>query len=112
MLNFFAKPVPEIQPEAVKKAIDENQDFILLDVRTPEEFTRGKLPGSINLPVNDISEKIGSLVPDKSSFVYVYCLSGSRSVSAVNTMLKLGYSNVFDMSHGLLAWRIKGYPVN
>jgi rhodanese-related sulfurtransferase len=112
MFNFFAKSVPEIQPEEVKKAIDENLDFVLLDVRTVGEFSRGKITGSVNLPVDDVPKKIELLVPDKSSLVYVYCLSGSRSVAAVETMLKLGYSNVFNLQHGLLAWRIKGYPVN
>lgn len=112
MFNFSKSQIPCIQPEEVKKTMDSRENFILLDVRTPGEFSRGKLAGSINLPVNEVSEKVESIIPDKTSLVYVYCLSGSRSATAVEIMLNLGYSNVFDMPHGLLAWRVKGYPVD
>ena len=94
----------------VKKAIDSKEQFILLDVRTPGEYARGKIAGCINLPVDTVEANIQAVVPDKAQKIYVYCLSGSRSVLAVDIMVKLGYSNVFDMKQGILAWRAKYFP--
>lgn len=111
MFNFITPDVPQITADEVKKALDEKQHVILLDVRTPAEYSRGKITNSINLPVDDVEEKVESLIPDKSQRVYVYCLSGSRSVYAVETMEKLGYTNVFNITQGLLAWRGKKFPV-
>lgn len=111
MLNIFGPKIPQIDASAVKKAIDEKENFILLDVRTKEEYAKGKISGSINIPVDQVSEKISQTIPDKKSLVYVYCLSGSRSGSAVEIMQKLGYTNVQNMTSGLLAWRAKGYSL-
>jgi phage shock protein E len=103
--------VNQISAQDVKKAMDNKKAIVVLDVRTPGEYSRGKLEGSINLPLNEVQNKITSILPDKNSTVYVYCLSGSRSVYAVDIMVKLGYKNVFNMTSGLLAWRIEKYPV-
>jgi rhodanese-related sulfurtransferase len=112
-MDDFIKPeVPQVTAEELKRAIDEQEKFILLDVRTPGEYARGKIAGSINLPVDKVDCDVLSLIPDKSEKVYVYCLSGSRSVHAVDTMVNLGYTNVFDIAHGLLAWRAKYFPVS
>jgi rhodanese-related sulfurtransferase len=111
-MDDFSEPnVPQVTAEDVKKSIDKKEACILLDVRTPGEYARGKIAGSINLPVDKVDCDVLKVVPDKSAKVYVYCLSGSRSVHAVDVMVKLGYTNVFDMEHGLLAWRAKYFPV-
>jgi len=104
--------VPQITVEEVKKSLDTNENVILLDVRTVGEFSRGKIEGCINLPVDEVACKIEIVVPDKSKKVYVYCLSGSRSVHVVDAMTELGYSNVFNVTSGLLAWRAKGFTVS
>lgn len=111
MFDFNQPNVPTVDADDVKKAIDSKESFVLIDVRTAGEYERGKIEGSIHIPVDEITCKIETSVPDKSTKVYVYCLSGSRSVHAVDTMRNMGYTNVFDVSHGLLAWRVKGFPV-
>lgn len=103
--------VPTVTAQDVKNAIDTKEPCIVLDVRTPGEHTRAKIAGSINVPVDTIEESIEKTIPDKTQKIYVYCLSGSRSVYAVDVMIKLGYTNVFDMSHGMLAWRVFRFPV-
>jgi rhodanese-related sulfurtransferase len=100
--------VPQITVEGVRASIDAHEDIILLDVRTTGEYSRGKLTGSVNLPLDEVSDKIESVIPDKKAKIIVYCLSGSRSIHAVDAMAKLGYTNVFNMTGGLLAWRAKG----
>lgn len=111
MFNIFVPKVPQKSAEEVKKSLDAQKQVILLDVRTPEEYTKGRINTSINLPVVDVANKIETVIPDKNQEIYVYCLSGSRSVIAVDTMIKKGYSNVFNMTSGLLAWRAKQFPL-
>jgi rhodanese-related sulfurtransferase len=111
IFGFNESKVPTVEPEIVKKAMDTREDFVLLDVRTPEEYKRGKLTGSINVGVNEVGQKVQSIIPDHSKKIFVYCLSGARSTVAVEIMRKLGYTNTFNMSHGLLAWRAKYFPV-
>ncbi len=103
--------VPIINVQRLYEAIEKKEDFILLDVRTPREFEKGKISGSINLPVDNIGERVGTIIPDKAKTVYVYCLSGNRSTIAVSQMVRLGYKKVFDVKNGLLAWRIANLPV-
>jgi phage shock protein E len=103
--------VPQVTCEDVKRAIDQKENFILLDVRTEGEFGRGRIAGSINLPVDKVESDIASIIPDKSVNIYVYCLSGNRSARAVDVMVKLGYTRVSNIEHGLLGWRAKYFPV-
>lgn len=112
MFGFFAPDVPQITAEDAKQALDRNQDVLLLDVRTPDEFAKNRIKGAINLPVDQVESKVTSVVPNKQKTVYVYCLSASRSVHAVDAMKKLGYTNVFNMTSGLLAWRAKQFPLD
>ena len=108
----FGPKVPQISVEEVKQSLDEKKDVVLLDVRTRDEFSRGRIAGSINVPVDEVAQKIESILPDKNKTVYVYCLSGSRSVHAVAAMEELGYAHIFDIKSGMLAWRSKKYPVS
>lgn len=112
-MQSFSEPfVPRISVDVVKKSIVEHENVILLDVRTVEEYSRNKLEHAINLPLDEVADRIDPCIPDKSIKIYVYCLSGSRSIHAVDAMLKLGYTNVFNMTGGLLAWRAKGYSLD
>jgi phage shock protein E len=110
MFNFMTPKVPKVDAEVVKNAIDAKKDFILLDVRTREEYVKNHLSEAINIPVDEVAEKALKIIPDKNKTIYVYCFSGSRSILAVDALIQLGYKKVFDMSHGMLAWRAKGYP--
>lgn len=109
MFGFNAPQIPEITPEKVMAAITAKENFVLLDVRTPGEYTRAKIAGSINVPVDEVADKVQTVIPDKNAIVYVYCLSGSRSIPAVQIMQQLGYTHVYNMPSGLLAWRAKGF---
>ena len=69
----------------------------VIDVRTPEEFASGHVSGAVNVPVNEIEEKIASVAPDKSTPLMVHCRSGNRSARAKATLERLGYTNVTDL---------------
>lgn len=111
MFGFDLPKVPEIEAEEVWKRTQKKEKVGIVDVRTPHEYSRGNIEGSINIPVNEIAEKIEKVIPNKDKTIYVYCLSGSRSVVAVDTMQKLGYKKVFSMISGLLSWRAKGFSL-
>ena len=71
---------------------------IWIDVRTPEEFKEGHLTDAVNIPVDQIGARIGSVSPDKSAPVNLYCRSGRRSEAALQELKKMGYTNV--TNHG------------
>ena len=83
----------------------ETPDAVLLDVRTPEEYRDGHVEGSLNLPLHEL-KKIETLIPDKTSPVYVYCLSGARSKRSAALMGHMGYTDVTDMG-GLLGQNVE-----
>lgn len=112
MFDFMLPKVPQVETKDLNDAIKANEDISILDVRTEGEYSKEKIQNSINLPVDQISRKIENAIPDKNKKIYVYCLSGSRSVFAVDTMIKLGYKNVFDIKNGLLSWRMNQFPIS
>jgi rhodanese-related sulfurtransferase len=112
MIFGFNEPsVPTVAAEIVKKFIDSKTNCVIIDVRTPPEYMRGKIEGSLNIPVDEIDDKAKTMLTDQSQKIYVYCLSGARSTVAVEKLIKLGYTNVFHMDHSLLGWRAKYFPV-
>ncbi len=80
---------------------------ILLDVRTPEEFTTGNIEGAVNIDfkASDFEQKIAEL--DKSKTYFVYCLSGIRSGKAADRMGELGFTSLYTLNGGYSAWTEK-----
>lgn len=70
-----------------------NNNAVLLDVRSKEEYAAGHIPGSINIPLDRIGETARQ-IPDKKAVVFVYCLRGARSRRAVRALSKMGYEAV------------------
>lgn len=89
----------------VSEMVSENQDIILIDVRTPEEFQQGHLEGAklINFYDANFQEEIKKL--DSAKKYVVYCRSGGRSSKSVSAMKKMGFTEVYNMSGGVLAWQ-------
>ena len=104
------KPVMQnVQASDLKKAIEQNQSIIILDVRTASEVADGYITGAENLDVNesDFDKKTEGL--DKSKTVYVYCRSGHRSQIASKKLLSLGFTDVRNVEGGFMAWSEAGY---
>ena len=68
--------------------------FVLIDVRSAEEFASGHLQGAVNIPHDRIVEEIGAVAPDKSARIILYCRSGRRAETALNALKSAGYENV------------------
>lgn len=82
---------PDIN-EGVKEYRETN-GAVLIDVRTPEEYREGHIPESMNIPLQSIN-KVTRIIDDKSTPIFVHCLSGARSRQATNILKQLGYTNV------------------
>ena len=89
--------------EAVNMMRDE-KDYIILDVRRPDEFAEGHIPGAINVPNEEIGAADIAALPDKSQLILVYCRSGRRSKEASEKLVKLGYTNIVEFG-GILDWK-------
>ncbi len=87
-------------------------DFVILDVRTPEEFAEGHLLGAVNLNVlaPDFAARLAAL--DRGKTYLVYCRTGNRSTKAVQAMERLGFQSVYHMIEGIVAWQKRGFPVS
>ena len=93
----------QISSEEAMAIMEAESGYIILDVRTPEEFAAGHIPGAINVP----NETIGSAqipeLPDKDQLILVYCRSGNRSKQASEKLVLQGYTNIVEFG-GISAW--------
>ena len=92
-----------ITAEEAKKIMDTESDYIILDVRTEEEFAQGHIPGAMLIPDYAIREKAETALPDKGALILVYCRSGRRSKNAAQILAELGYSNIREFG-GIVSW--------
>ena len=87
------------------KAYKNASGAVLLDVRTPQEYSEGHIPGSKNIPLQTL-DRISSVVENKDSELFVYCYSGARSRQAAAALGQMGYTNVRDIG-GIAAYQGK-----
>lgn len=83
--------------------MEEETEYIILDVRTPEEFASGHIPDAINIPNEEISTAPIPELTDKEQLILVYCRSGNRSKQASEKLVALGYTNIVEFG-GINSW--------
>ena len=83
--------------------MEEENDYIILDVRTPEEFADRHIPGAVNIPNETIGTEEIPELPDKEQLILVYCRSGNRSKQASEKLVRLGYTNIVEFG-GINDW--------
>ena len=94
----------QINQTKAQKMMDEADDYIILDVRTAEEFADGHIPDAVNIPNESIGEEDNiSQLPNKDQLIFVYCRSGRRSKEASKKLAALGYTNVYEFG-GIIDW--------
>ncbi len=88
------------------------KDFVILDVRTPEEFAEGHLSGAVNvnLLAPDFAARLGAL--NRGKTYLVYCRTGHRSTQAVQAMLRLRFRSVYNLVEGIVGWQNRGFPLS
>lgn len=93
-----------ISPEEAKAMMDSEVGYIILDVRTEEEYAAGHIAGAILIPDYEITEKAESILRDKNQLILVYCRSGRRSKNAAEALVSLGYTNIKEFG-GIIDWK-------
>ncbi|MBL8438504.1 MAG: rhodanese-like domain-containing protein [Zoogloeaceae bacterium] len=87
-------------------------DALVLDVRTPDEFSRGHIAGARNVPMGDLERRLTEFDKQKAKPVILCCQSGARSQNAADTLRKAGFEQVFNLHGGLQEWERAGQPVS
>ena len=93
----------QITPAEAKALIDSEEGYIILDVRTEDEFAEGHIEGAILIPDHEIGEKAENVLTNKDQLILVYCRSGRRSKNAASELATLGYTNIKEFG-GILDW--------
>ena len=89
--------------------MESESGFLLLDVRRPDEFEAGHIPGAVNIPNETIGTDEIPALPQKDQLILVYCRSGNRSKQAAEKLSALGYTNVVEFG-GILDWTGETVP--
>ena len=102
-----------LEPEKAYLLINEraqDADFIIMDVRTPEEFQQGHLQGAINMDCSaeDFRRDLKNL--DKNKTYLIYCGTGRRSKDVLRLMSEEGFKNIYHLQKGITGWNLLGYP--
>lgn len=93
----------QISMDEAVKMMEEETDYIILDVRTPEEFAQKHIPKAINIPNETIGDAAISELPRKEQKIFVYCRSGNHSKQASEKLAASGYTNVYEFG-GINEW--------
>ncbi len=81
---------------------------LLLDVRTPQEFASGHIPGAVNISLQTLEAHVSELPTDRP--IVIYCRSGNRSAAAGHLLLRRGFTQLYDLG-GIIAWQAQGLPI-
>lgn len=95
--------VQKISAEEGKQLMEELESYVLIDVRSADEFAGGHIEDAVLIPANEIAERAEKELPDKDMPIFVYCRSGARSANAAATLAGLGYTTVYDLG-GIISW--------
>ncbi len=107
--QFFAPPLPQLDPPAAKIKLDGSPAPFLLDVREPDEYQNGHIPGATLIPLGELRQRIHELPRDRE--IICVCHSGHRSGAATRHLVSAGYPAV-NLSGGMIGWARHGLPVH
>jgi molybdopterin/thiamine biosynthesis adenylyltransferase/rhodanese-related sulfurtransferase len=110
VLRQIKSRIDEVDPAAVREQA--SNGAVLVDVREPEEWAAGHIPGAKHVPRSYLESRIEGAAPDRAQHVILYCASGNRSAWATRTLVEdLGYEHVESMTGGFTLWKDRGYEV-
>ena len=102
---MFNSIVKNVNAQEAYKLLQEDKEFVILDVRTKEEYNNGHISGAKLVPVQELSMKLAELDKYKDKPVLVYCASGGRSPRAVDTLEDNDFTNIYHLSRGISSWK-------
>src|SRR5438067_1404948 len=98
------KEIREIDSAELRRMQQAHQDFALIDVREPDEVSRGTIPGAVPIPRGVLELNIDQVTTDKNKNIVLYCGGGSRSALAAQSLKKMGFKNVISLAGGYRGW--------
>lgn len=93
----------KITQEEAKERMRRDDGHLIVDVRRPDEYAEGHIPGAICIPNETITDTAPQELPDQDQILLIYCRSGNRSRQAAEKLVKLGYTNVYEFG-GITEW--------
>jgi len=117
LVAFASLVVADTQPaliapdQLVQQMEKKDKDLVLLDVRTPEEFAAGHIPGAINIPHDQLPNRLAEIAGAKNKNVVVYCRTGRRSAIAQETLTTQGFTSVRHLEGDMVKWQEDKRPV-
>src|SRR5437588_9771588 len=110
VLRQIKSRIDEVDPGVVREQV--SNGAVVVDVREPEEWAAGHIPGAKHVPKSYLESRIDGAAPDRSQHLILYCASGNRSAWATRTLVEdLGYEHVESMTGGFTLWKDRGYEV-
>lgn len=96
--------IKHVSMDDIVQIMNENKNYIILDVRTIAEYNEGHIPNAICIPNETIENNAINELPDKEQLILIYCRSGNRSRQAAEKLKKLGYTNLIEFG-GIIDWK-------
>jgi phage shock protein E len=106
-----AEPVLVDPQTVVERLAWGDRSMLLLDVRTPAEYSEGHLPGAVNIPHTELAARIGELSDARSRDIVVYCRSGNRTTQALKVLGDAGFQRLFHLKGDFQGWSGQDRPV-
>ena len=109
LLTQVKSEIDEITSPEAHDLLEGDAGRLFLDVREPDEWQEGHIPGAVHIPRGNLESRVESIVPDKSRELVVYCAGGSRSAFGAKSLAELGYENVVSLAGGFADWKRNGF---
>ena len=93
-----------VSMDEIVQIMQENENYIILDVRTEAEYNEGHIPNAICIPNETIDENVIKKLPNKNQLILIYCRSGNRSKQALQKLKEIGYINLIEFG-GIIDWK-------
>jgi rhodanese-related sulfurtransferase len=100
-----------ISQQELRQRMQGQHDMLLVDVRTPGEFSMGHVPGAVNIPHTELVERLGEVRTHDAKQVVLYCESGRRANIAEGILQQAGLDNIRHLEGDMAAWRQSGLPI-
>ena len=104
------RTVPEVTPAALQDRLGAGEQIVVIDVREPDEFAKGKIPGAYTIPRGVLEMQLDGRLPHETAVV-LYCGGGARSALACRSLAEMGYDKVENLAGGWHGWVGAGLPV-
>lgn len=110
--------IQEVRPDELDEMIENHDEPLILDVREPDEYRRGHIPGALLVPRGTLEaaadagyeDRVDTLCAARERTVVIYCETGARSALATDTLTQMGY-RAYNLAGGIVLWEAEGYPV-